>query len=475
MKNNCHDKTINRASMRPLFRLVNTVVWGLALVMALLLGLLLLPASDTQADGPDTAHLIIQFDENTSIVRPISFTAPISGLAALQMTDLTVVISNTGFGPAVCAIDEVGDSAANCFGTGFWNYSFWNGSDWEAYGVGPGGSALADGAIELYAWSPGFTSPPSPGTGPQFVGVAEALAWLAGQQSVDNGGYGGVGNSIEVLTAIGANGYQGSEWRRQPGAPALSDHIEANGTNFSNIGAAAAGKLAVGLSAGGGCYPFNATRPADTYVAASGIYTGGYGAGAAGAQAWGILGTAALSQTVPAQAVTYLKSLANPDGGWGWESGGSDTNGTALALQALVVAGESLSATEIISGLTYLDAAQNNDGGFPYDPDSSSSPGSDSNSTAYVVQALVAAGQDPLTGTWIISNTNPISYLLSMQLSDGSFAWQTGGSGDQFATRQAIPALLGRPFPVRATAALVECAEPATPVSVQYLPIIVKN
>jgi uncharacterized repeat protein (TIGR01451 family) len=64
------------------------------------------------------------------------------------------------------------------------------------------------------------------------------------------------------------------------------------------------------------------------------------------------------------------------------------------------------------------------------------------------VQALVAAGEDPLTGTWTVTNSNPISYLLSMQLPDGSFEWQKGYGTDQWATRQAIPALLGRAYPL---------------------------
>jgi uncharacterized repeat protein (TIGR01451 family) len=39
-----------------------------------------------------------------------------------------------------------------------------------------------------------------------------------------------------------------------------------------------------------------------------------------------------------------------------------------------------------------------------------------------------------------------------MQLPDGSFEWQNGFGGSQFATQQAIPALLFRPFPVKVAA-----------------------
>ena len=65
------------------------------------------------------------------------------------------------------------------------------------------------------------------------------------------------------------------------------------------------------------------------------------------------------------------------------------------------------------------------------------------------MQALLAVGEDPYTGTWVISGTNPISYLLQMQLEDGSFEWQPGFGANQSATQQVIPALLSRLFPVR--------------------------
>jgi hypothetical protein len=134
------------------------------------------------------------------------------------------------------------------------------------------------------------------------------------------------------------------------------------------------------------------------------------------------------------------------EGGWEWAAGwGADTNSTALAIQALVAASEPVSATSVVCGLAYLAGAQNGDGGFPYAPGGASA----TNSTAYVVQAIIAAGQDPSGPVWTISNTTPISYLLTMQLADGSFAWQPGTGSNQLATTQAIPALLGQAHPAQ--------------------------
>jgi prenyltransferase beta subunit len=204
--------------------------------------------------------------------------------------------------------------------------------------------------------------------------------------------------------------------------------------------------------------------PSEYYSATAGYYDKENGF-----HIWGILGTIAMSQPVPAQAVDYLKTQIQSDGGWEWNAGfGSDTNTTALAIQALIAAGEKPTATQVISGLNFIKSAQNPDGGFCYDPDSPWGTDSDTNSTSYAVQAVLAGSQDPLTGTWTVSNTNPISYLLSMQQPDGSFLFQPGLSGlELLATEQAIPALLGRVQPFK-VADLKPC--PAA-----YLPTVHKG
>ncbi|MCL4863122.1 MAG: hypothetical protein KJZ93_27200, partial [Caldilineaceae bacterium] len=108
-------------------------------------------------------------------------------------------------------------------------------------------------------------------------------------------------------------------------------------------------------------------------------------------------------------------------------------------------AGEPISYATVVDALAYLDSAPNEDGGFPYAPGPDAP--SDANSTAYVVQALIAAGEDPLGARWTVSATTPISYLLTLQLPNGSFEWQPGAGANQLATQQVIPALLGRAHP----------------------------
>lgn len=406
---------------------------------------------EAQSDGPGAlthGRVVVQFDDSRLAARAITFTAPVSGLRALELSGLEMITVSTSFGPAVCSIEGVGCPAEDCFcgGNVFWGYKSWDGNAWQDYTVGPGDSTVNDGAIEGWRWGE-WGSAMWPAT--PVTAALEALDWLRPLQSLNDGGYGGDGGSAEALLSIGANAHTASAWRRQPGAPSLASYWLRRARSYSVAGAAQAGKLAVGIVATRACWPRNAVLPTAYYNGTSGAYATG-----AGPQSWAILGTAALSETVPANALQYLKSLAQPDGGWEWEKGwGTDTNTTALALQALIANGEPLGSTWITQGLAYLNAAQNADGGFPYDPNSQWGTDSDANSTAYVLQALRAARQEPAGGAWGEGQNNPIGFLLSLQLTDGSFEWQKGAGANLAATQQALAALLGRSFPLRVAAA----------------------
>jgi len=254
---------------------------------------------------------------------------------------------------------------------------------------------------------------------------------------------------VESLLAIGANGLPAAGWRRASDSPSLLGAAIAGSGAYTRNAASNAGKFAVAMAGAGGCMPYPASQPQAFYQPASGWFSPD-----AGVHAWAMLGTGALSQTLPVSASLYLKSLQQSDGGWEWTAGGfgngTDTNTTALAVQALVAAGEPLTATAITNALAYLHGAQNDDGGFPYDPDSPYGTASDANSTAYVAQALAALGQDPSAAAWTPAGKSAIAYLLTLQLPDGSLEWQAGSGANLMATQQAIPALLGRAYPLAA-------------------------
>jgi len=423
------------------------VATGLALIAGAGWALFGLPAV-THADGPDKADIVVQFDDQDAVVRNVTFTGPITGVKALEESGLNIETYDAGWGIAVCSIEDVGCPATDCFcdTNNFWGYNYWDGSAWQGYMVGASVATITNGAIEGWRWGP-WRSAMVPA--PQMTATTRALDWLRTQQQPD-GGYGSVGSSVETMLAIGADGYRAAEWRAAGGSDSLAGYVLKNGASFANSSPAASGKLAVAIAATGGEWPASAMKPMAYYSPTLGAYSVD-----SLTNAWAILGTLAMGQPAPAPAVDALKNAMQSNGGWEWAVGwGTDTNSTSLALQALVAAGEPLTSTAVVSGLNYLKSAQNADGGFTYDPVSSWGTASDTNSTAYVLQALQATLQPaPVVGTgnfgsFVMTGTTPISYLLGMQLANGSFEWQSGLGENLLATQQAVPALLGKPFPL---------------------------
>jgi hypothetical protein len=97
--------------------------------------------------------------------------------------------------------------------------------------------------------------------------------------------------------------------------------------------------------------------------------------------------------------------------------------------------------------LEYLHSIQNEDGGFPYQKPSEFGSDTDANSTAYVIQALIATGNDPTSSDWTVGGNTPLTALAALQLESGAFAWQAAVPGENFlASVQAIPALEGKAF-----------------------------
>lgn len=416
------------------------------------------PAVHAQAHNQ--ADVIVQFDAHAHVVRTITFTQPISGLAALQWSGLQVVTTTTSFGPAVCSIAGIGCPAENCFcdPNRFWAYSYWDGRAWQSYAVGANSSVISQtGAVEGWRWGE-FGAPQVAAT--QTLAAAEALTWLQARQSITNGGYSSTGAAVETMLAIGANGLTATAWRRTTASPTLADFVAVQGAAYTRGSAAGAGKLALAVAAADACLPAGALTPRSYYSPTLGAYSK-----QSGPHSLAILGAVAISESVPVAAPASLKAAQQADGGWEWAPGwGPDTNATGLAVQALLATGEPISSSTIISAVAFLQAAQRPDGGFAYDL-APNAP-SDANSTAYVVQALLAAGEDPTAARWTVSATNPISYLLALQLADGSIQWQPATGSNQLATQQAIPALLGRAHPV--------ARQPVTSCPATYLPLVAK-
>jgi hypothetical protein len=400
----------------------------------------------------NTAAIVVQLDDQRSVVRWVDFTSPISGLAALEASGLAVTSAETSFGPAVCAIEGVGCPADNCFCNTdlFWGYNFWDGAAWQGYPMGASTSEISQtGVIEGWRWG-AFGSPQT--SADQALAAAGALEWLRSQQSATTGGFGdSTGAAIEVLMALGANHETPASWQPSDGLRALDQHLLLRATRFSRDNVAAAGKLAIGAAATDACRTARSVTPSFYFSETLGAY-----AADAGFNAWGILGAAAVSETIPSTAIDLLLSQQQ-EGGWEWQAGfGADTNTTAVVLQALIAAGQPVSATAVVDALAFLKSAQVEGGGFVYDP-KTPELGADANSTAYAIQALLAAGEDPGSEAWTVDGLTPLRFLLGLQLADGSFEWQPNTGSNLAATAQAVPALLGQTYPLT-TRKLEPCA-----------------
>lgn len=129
---------------------------------------------------------------------------------------------------------------------------------------------------------------------------------------------------------------------------------------------------------------------------------------------------------------------------------GPDSNSTAMAIEALVALGGTTSP-RLSAALSFLAAAQTPDGGFGYVAGGDSDP----NSTALVLQALAAAGENPTAAPWIAPGGDPVSSLLAWRIGcdapeedRGAFASPySGGYPDAFATMQAVWGASGTAFP----------------------------
>lgn len=139
--------------------------------------------------------------------------------------------------------------------------------------------------------------------------------------------------------------------------------------------------------------------------------------------AWAIVAihSMGLDNTRLQDAVGWLKTKQNADGGFSYQPGNeSTTSDTALALQALRAGGTVSGDSLIQDALDYLDGVQLTSGGFP-DQEKTSAV-KDADATADAIQAIGAAGDDPSSGRWRTSTgMNPFIALTRLQATRGAF------------------------------------------------------
>ncbi len=137
------------------------------------------------------------------------------------------------------------------------------------------------------------------------------------------------------------------------------------------------------------------------------------------------------------RAASWLARQQNADGGFSFAVHGDagDIDDTAAALEALAAA--SASGAVLARARGYLERQQNRDGGFPLQPGGSSN----SQSTAWAVQALVATGA-PVR--------RALGYLRARTAPSGAVRYAVGvGQTPVWVTAEALAALARRPLPIR--------------------------
>jgi prenyltransferase/squalene oxidase-like repeat protein len=153
---------------------------------------------------------------------------------------------------------------------------------------------------------------------------------------------------------------------------------------------------------------------------------------------WGILALRQSRLPAPRASIRFLLRQQARNGGWAWYLHGQpDSNDTAAAIEALRASG--VGGAPIRRGLTYLLRLRNPDGGFELTP----GRGSDAQSTAWAVQAFVAARRPVPKGA--------LAYLRGLRRPDGSYRYSKRFvTTPVWVTAQVLPALHRRTFPLQA-------------------------
>jgi hypothetical protein len=169
-------------------------------------------------------------------------------------------------------------------------------------------------------------------------------------------------------------------------------------------------------------------------------------------QAWVLLGLSLANENVPDEASQYMIHSQAADGSWGF----GDPDTTALAVAALLTSEKVNGQDQVIQkALQFFHDTQLDNGGWKpsWDTDLLNA-----DSTGWILQALISAGEDPSGESWMVEQADPVQALLGLQKSDGSIG---GTYANSYSTAEAIIGLSGvplgdlKPSPVSHQAGLV--------------------
>jgi hypothetical protein len=290
--------------------------------------------------------------------------------------------------------------------------------------------------------------------------ASKAVSWLYEENQNSDGGFGkdfftsqpasSIESTLDAILAISAVGYNANVPYFEVEKTAV-DYLQDNALDleaFGAIGGGTNGKIILALSSA----KLDARDFSEhDYVAqlqAQYEPSGSYNNTTAFYQAISILALVAVGEPVPEEALDWLEDLQAQDGSWD-DGFGTPKNpdATGMSIMALLSSGRETADPSIEAAIEFLKNSQLETGGWEY----GTGFGENANSTAIAIQALAAAGENfySIDGGWAKNGKSPLEALLSWQNTNGAYQADFGqGRFDNFfATAQAIPASIGKPYP----------------------------
>ncbi|MDI3339919.1 MAG: terpene cyclase/mutase family protein [Sphaerobacter sp.] len=282
--------------------------------------------------------------------------------------------------------------------------------------------------------------------------AASAVDWLRTQQQADGGfaGFSGAsdpGVTVDAALAFAAAGIDPD--LVAVAGQSIIDFLRARADQYSTTTAGAAKLILAAVASGLNPRDFGGIDLVARLEAHLDPATGLFDPQIF-VHAYGMLALAAAGVPVPPAAIDAVTAAQAADGGWAFTGdpapGAADSNTTAIVIQALAAAGERTSPA-IDRGLGYLRAAQTDDGSFVYQVGAETPAVGDANSTALAIQALLAAGERRDSPTV----QSALAALTRFQSESGALRYRDDVPGDNLlATVQAVPALALQPLPIAA-------------------------
>ena len=274
----------------------------------------------------------------------------------------------------------------------------------------------------------------------EAANVGRAAAWLESAQNADGGfgpspgGDSGAETTCWVMLGLEAAGRNPLDVSRGGRTPV--DFLRSEADELASPGDLARTILAL-EGAGVDAHHFGGRNLVAALLAKErqdGSYMGWPGSTAFAAIALRAAGVKGVDKSLD-----WLRQVQNGDGGWGDVPGSPSTaDGTGAVLQALSADSQASKA-----GVRYLERHQRAGGGFALGGNGAVN----TQSTAWAVQGLLAAGRDP--GAFKQGGDSALDYMTANQEEDGHFRYS--GASDQtpvWVTGQVLVAVAGEVFPV---------------------------